>query len=104
MQGARRFGNYPFEKIQPIVDRLQTLGEAHGGKTPAQVAQQQPLHAQQSADSCKRRQAGLRSLQHLSPALLAVVAEVLSGESASSCSALHYQHMRGRAAFSRRLR
>lgn len=37
-QGARRFGNYPFEKIQPIVDRLQTLGEAHGGKTPAQVA------------------------------------------------------------------
>ena len=38
MQGARRFGNYGFERIQPIVDRLTQLGEQHGGKTPAQAS------------------------------------------------------------------
>ena len=37
-QGARRFGDYGFERIQPIVDRLSVLGQAHGGRTPAQVA------------------------------------------------------------------
>ncbi|KAL4458461.1 hypothetical protein ABPG75_013326 [Micractinium tetrahymenae] len=37
-KGARRFGNYSFDRIQPIVDRLQQLGQEHGGKTPAQVA------------------------------------------------------------------
>ncbi|PSC68389.1 2,5-didehydrogluconate reductase [Micractinium conductrix] len=37
-KGARRFGNYGFERIQPIVDRLTQLGEQHGGKTPAQVS------------------------------------------------------------------
>lgn len=36
-QGARRFGNYSFDRIQPIVDRLEQLGQEHGGKTPAQV-------------------------------------------------------------------
>lgn len=37
LQGARRFGNYSFDRIQPIVDRLEQLGQAHGGRTPAQV-------------------------------------------------------------------
>lgn len=37
-KGARRFGAYGFERIDPITDRLRVLGEAHGGKTPAQVA------------------------------------------------------------------
>ena len=37
-QGARRFGSYGFDRIQPIVDKLAELGAAHGGKTPAQVA------------------------------------------------------------------
>ncbi|KAL4422152.1 hypothetical protein ABPG77_006841 [Micractinium sp. CCAP 211/92] len=37
-KGARRFGNYSFDRIQPIVDRLELLGREHGGKTPSQVA------------------------------------------------------------------
>ncbi|PRW59845.1 2,5-didehydrogluconate reductase [Chlorella sorokiniana] len=37
-QGARRFGDCGFDQIQPIVERLAALGQAHGGKTPAQVA------------------------------------------------------------------
>ena len=38
LQGARRFGDLPFERIQPVVDLLARLGRQHGGKTPAQVA------------------------------------------------------------------
>lgn len=40
LQGARRFGNYSFDRIQPIVERLEQLGQAHGGKTPAQARKQ----------------------------------------------------------------
>ena len=36
-KGSRRFGAYPWDRIQPIVDRLGEVGAAHGGKTPAQV-------------------------------------------------------------------
>jgi aryl-alcohol dehydrogenase-like predicted oxidoreductase len=38
VQGARRFGDVPFDQIQPLVDLLSSLGQVHGGKTPAQVA------------------------------------------------------------------
>lgn len=37
-QGARRFGSYGFDRIQPIVDKLGEVGASHGGKTPSQVA------------------------------------------------------------------
>ncbi|KAI3435830.1 hypothetical protein D9Q98_001888 [Chlorella vulgaris] len=37
-RGARRFGDVPFDQIQPLVDLLSSLGQVHGGKTPAQVA------------------------------------------------------------------
>ncbi len=35
--GSRNFSTYPMEKIDPLVDQLRTIGEAHG-RTPAQVA------------------------------------------------------------------
>lgn len=38
VQGARRFGAHSFDVIQPILDALSTIGEAHGGKSQAQVA------------------------------------------------------------------
>ena len=37
-RGARRFGNLAWSSIQPVADRLGQLGDAHGGKTRAQVA------------------------------------------------------------------
>lgn len=35
--GKRGFSNFPWQKIQPVVDELKAIGKLHG-KTPAQVA------------------------------------------------------------------
>ena len=36
--GKRNFSAYPMEEIDPIVAELRRIGDAHGGKTPSQVA------------------------------------------------------------------
>ena len=36
--GKRNFSTYSMEKIDPIVDVLRRIGEAHDGRTPAQVS------------------------------------------------------------------
>ncbi len=36
--GKRNFSTYPMEKIDPLVDKLRGIGEAHDAKTPSQVA------------------------------------------------------------------
>lgn len=36
--GSRRFSAFPMAEIDPVVAELRRIGEAHGGKTPAQVA------------------------------------------------------------------
>ena len=36
--GKRNFSAYPMEEIEPLVAELRSIGERHGGKTPAQVA------------------------------------------------------------------
>jgi aryl-alcohol dehydrogenase-like predicted oxidoreductase len=35
---SRRYGRALLEKVQPLIDQLREIGQAHGGKTPAQVA------------------------------------------------------------------
>jgi aryl-alcohol dehydrogenase-like predicted oxidoreductase len=35
---ARTFGNHPMESVDRIVDTLRGIGQAHGGRTPSQVA------------------------------------------------------------------
>lgn len=36
--GQRNFATYPMDKIDPLVDRLRSIGAAHDDRTPAQVA------------------------------------------------------------------
>lgn len=36
--GKRNFSTYSMEKIDPLVDKLRRIGEAHEGRTPSQVA------------------------------------------------------------------
>jgi len=36
--GNREFSAHPWEDVDPIVEQLRTIGDAHGGKTPSQVA------------------------------------------------------------------
>lgn len=37
-RGKRNFSNHPMETVERIVAELRVIGDAHGGKTPSQVA------------------------------------------------------------------
>jgi len=38
LPNERKFGHISLTELEPIIAELKSIGEAHGGKTPAQVA------------------------------------------------------------------